>query len=175
MTQPPVLGFVFEELLRISADKKDILAFISSRIDQVYQFHQYLYSQRDPQNEGLAYIYHNWESGTDNSPIWDDIFNQMDSPEYTFERRDTSHVDASQRPSNREYNHYLHIIEIAKSHGYSDEMIAKHSPFLVQDPLFNAVLIKSNESLIHLYTSLGGSDDKIERLKTWQSKSVSSL
>jgi hypothetical protein len=39
-------------------------------------------------------------------------------PEYTFERRDTTHVDASQ--DLREYDHYLHIIEIAKEHNYDD-------------------------------------------------------
>ena len=120
-------------------------------IDKVYFNHQYFYNHRDPKNEGLVYIYHNWESGTDNSPIWDDIWTTMNPPEYTFERRDTTHVDASERPSKKEYDHYLHIIEIAKEHHYNDEKIAELSPFLVQDPLFNAMLIKSNESLINLY------------------------
>jgi hypothetical protein len=43
----------------------------------------------------------------------------MNPPEYTFERRDTTHVDASQRPSKRIRSH-LHIIEIAKEHNYDD-------------------------------------------------------
>lgn len=172
MTQPPVTGFVLQELYRISKDKTMTLRFINDVIDKVYDNHTYFYGQRDPQNEGLVYIYHNWESGTDNSPIWDDIWKTMNPPEYTFERRDTTHVDASQRPSNREYDYYLHIIEIAKEHNYCDKKIAELSPFLVQDPLFNAMLIKSNEALIKLYELLGDNKAKIEQLQKWQEKAI---
>lgn len=175
MTQPPVTGFVLEEIYKISKNKIHTLKYIESVIDKVYFNHQYFYENRDPQNEGLVYIYHNWESGTDNSPIWDDIWATMNPPEYSFERRDTTHVDASERPSKREYDHYLHIIEIAKAHNYSDEKIAELSPFLVQDPLFNAMLIKSNESLIKLYNLIGGNSDKVEQLKNWQEKSKKSF
>ncbi|MDN3664658.1 amylo-alpha-1,6-glucosidase [Algibacter miyuki] len=171
MTQPPVTGFVLEEMYRISKDKPATLKFIKTVIDKVYDNHNYFFTQRDPQKEGLVYIYHNWESGTDNSPIWDDIWDTMNPPEYNFERRDTTHVDAAQRPSKREYDHYLHIIEIAKEHNYSDEKIAELSPFLVQDPLFNAMLIKSNQSLINLYELLGD-HTKIEQLQQWQNKSI---
>jgi hypothetical protein len=73
-----------------------------------------------------VYIYHNWESGTDNSPIWDIL--TMNPPEYTFERRDTTHVDASQRPSKRIRSLPIFIIEIAKEH-YDDAKIAELSPF----------------------------------------------
>ena len=175
MTQPPVLGFVLEEIYKISTDKKDLLIYVKTLIDKVYANHEYFYRNRDPQNEGLVYIYHNWESGTDNSPIWDDIWATMNSPEYTFERRDITHVNASERPSKREYDHYLHIIEIAKEHHYNDERIAELSPFLVQDPLFNAMLIKSNESLIKLYNLIGGNFDKVDQLKKWQEKSKKSF
>jgi hypothetical protein len=170
MTQPPVIGFVLEEMLRISKDDKQMLDFISQHIDKVYENHRYFYKNRDVHDEGLVYIYHNWESGTDNSPIWDEIWETMDSPEYTFERRDTTHVDPSQRPSKREYDHYLHIIEIAKAHHYDDQKIAELSPFLVQDPLFNSMLIKSNESLITLYKKIGGNEEKIRYLEQCQKK-----
>lgn len=171
MTQPPVTGFVLQEMYRIADDKKEVLSFITSEIDKVFFNHQYFYTHRDPQNEGLVYIYHNWESGTDNSPVWDDIWKTMDPPEYTFERKDTTHVNPEQRPTQREYDHYLYLIDIAKSHHYDDAKIAETSPFLVQDPLFNAMLIKSNEALIGLYEMIGGNDDKIDILKKWQEKS----
>ncbi|TXG36841.1 MGH1-like glycoside hydrolase domain-containing protein [Seonamhaeicola maritimus] len=175
MTQPPVTGFVLEEIYRISKDKSATLKFIESAIDKVYFNHEYFYNNRDPKNEGLVYIYHNWESGTDNSPIWDDIWDTMNPPEYTFERRDTTHVDASERPSKREYDHYLHIIDIAKENNYSDEKIAEYSPFLVQDPLFNALLIKSTESLIKLYELIGNNVEKINQLKLWQNKAITAF
>ncbi|NJB83367.1 MGH1-like glycoside hydrolase domain-containing protein [Wenyingzhuangia aestuarii] len=175
MTQPPVTGFVLEEMYNISTNKTATLAYINSMIDKVYHNHTYFYENRDPNNEGLVYIYHNWESGTDNSPIWDDIFATMNPPHYEFKRRDTTHVDASERPTNREYDHYLHIINIAKEHNYSDEKIAELSPFLVQDPLFNTMLIKSNEALINLYKLIGGNVDKIAQLTQWNTKAVHSM
>ncbi|WP_350285154.1 trehalase family glycosidase [uncultured Croceitalea sp.] len=175
MTQPPVFGFVLERLLEITNDEHGMSAFVKEQIDKVFDNHKYFYDNRDINNEGLVYIYHNWESGTDNSPLWDDIWTTMNPPDYTFERRDTSHVDASQRPSKREYDHYLYIIEIAKEHNYDDAKIAELSPFLVLDPLFNAVLIKSNESLINLYERFGGNQDKVDQLKKWQEKSIHGL
>ncbi|MDT0605459.1 MGH1-like glycoside hydrolase domain-containing protein [Croceitalea rosinachiae] len=175
MTQPPVFGFILERLYEIADDKQDMLDFINKQIDKVYDNHVYFYKNRDLNQDGLVYIYHNWESGTDNSPLWDDIWTTMNPPEYTFERRDTSHVDASQRPSKREYDHYLHIIDIAKEHNYDDAKIAELSPFLVLDPLFNAILIRSNEALINLYQQIGGHQDKIDFLKQQQLKSISGL
>ena len=175
MTQPPVTGFVLEELYRISNDKNATLRFLETVINKVYFNHEYFYQNRDPENEGLVYIYHNWESGTDNSPIWDDIWETMNPPEYTFERRDTTHIDASERPSKREYDHYLYIIDIAKEHKYNDKKIVELSPFLIQDPLFNAMLIKSNESLINLYKLIGNNENKIAQLEKRQAKSIKSF
>lgn len=172
MTQPPVLGFVLKEMYDIVSDKSDMLRFIKLIIDKVFANHQHFYNYRDPNQEGLVFIYHNWESGTDNSPIWDDIWNTMDPPSYKFERRDTTHVDAAQRPSNREYDYYLYLIEIAKQNNYDEAKIAELSPFLVQDPLFNAMLIKSNAALIELYQIIGNSEDKIKTLLEWQQKAI---
>ena len=175
MTQPPVFGFVLEYLLKIAKDKEGMLQFIAGIIDKVYENHVYFYEHRDIQKEGLVYIYHNWESGTDNSPIWDDIWETMNPPEYTFERRDTTHVDPAQRPTKREYDHYLYLIDIAKKYNYDDAKIAEHSPFLVLDPLFNAILIRSNTALIELYKQLGGNEEKILYLQQKQALSIASF
>ncbi len=175
MTQPPVTGFVLEKILEIASDKPKVLKFIEKNIDKVFSNHHYFYTHRDPNNEGLAYIYHNWESGTDNSPIWDAIWDTFDAPEISFRRLDTNVVNASERPTNKDYYNYLHLINIAKKYHYNDDEIAKNSPFLIQDPLFNAILIKSNQALINLYKKIGGHQHKINQLKTWQSKSISSF
>ncbi len=172
MTQPHVLGIALERMYEIAENKEAMIRFIKENIDAIYNFSLYFYNHRDPLDEGLAYIYHNWESGTDNSPIWDDIWDTMDSPSLEFKRKDTGHVDASQRPSKREYDHYLHIIEIAKKHNYDDAKIAEFSPFLVQDPLFNSVLISSNKALIRLYELIGGYEEKVEKLKSLTQKSI---
>ena len=148
ITQPPVLGFVLEELYRIAKDKEDLLRFIDSIYDRVYLNHDYFYTHRDPNQEGLVYICHNWEAGTDNTPVWDFIWDTFEVPFYELNRKDTKHIDASHRPTNEEYQYYIHLIELFKKWKYNDAIIAEKSPFLVQDPLFNSMLIASNESLI---------------------------
>lgn len=175
MTQPPVIGFCLERIYEIAKDKVSSLNFLKQNIDKVFKNHEYFYNNRDPKSEGLVFIYHNWESGTDNSPLWDSIFATMNPPEYSFVRRDTSHVNPEERPSKREYDFYLQIIDIAKKYNYDDAKIAEYSPFLVQDPLFNSMLIKSNSSLINIYTLIGGNADKIEQLQKWQEKSITSF
>tara|TARA_Y100001960_G_C14780331_1_gene886206 strand:- start:4740 stop:6056 length:1317 start_codon:yes stop_codon:yes gene_type:complete len=175
ITQPPVFGFVLEKLYQICPDKKNILTFIESQINKVYKNHVYFYFNRDIKDEGLVYIYHNWEAGTDNSPLWDDIWETMDPPDYHFKRKDTQHVDPSQRPTKREYDNYIYLIEIAKKYQYDDKKIAANSPFLVQDPLFNSILIRSNQALIELYKIIGGNDKKVTFLEEKQAKSIKSL
>ncbi len=175
LSQPPILGFVLEKIYQIANNNEGVLNFIKTVIDKVYLNHQYLYENRDLNNEGLLYIYHNWESGTDNSPAWDAIWETMNPPEYSFERRDTSYVNPEERPTKREYDHYLYMIDLAKSVNYNDAKIAEISPFLVQDPLYNSMLIKSNNSLIKLYELIGGNLTKVEQLKKWQEKSITSF
>ena len=167
ITQPPVLGFVLEEVYEISG--KTELPFVEELYDKVFMNHSYFYEHRDPNKEGLVYICHNWEAGTDNTPVWDEIWKDLDSPEYQLERRDTKHVDASNRPSNREYQHYIHLIELFKEWKYDDALIAQKCPFLIQDPLFNAMLIRSNESLIRLGTLLH-KVAAVKQLESWNEK-----
>ncbi len=166
ITQPPVLGFVLEELLHIANDKEDALAFIKSVYKQVFLNHHYFYTSRDPKGEGLVYICHNWEAGTDNTPVWDFVWDTFDVPNYKLQRKDTTHIDASHRPTNREYQYYIHLIELFKEWKYDDRMIAQNSPFLIQDPLFNSMLIASNNALIRMGELLGF-HPQVEKLKGW--------
>ncbi len=173
ITQPPVLGWVIGEIYAFAKADSRTLPFLDQVYDKVYRAHEYLYTNRDPYNEGLVYICHNWEAGTDNTPVWDSIWETMDSPEYQLERKDNLHIAASHRPSNREYQHYIHLIELFKSWKYEDTLISKKSPFLVQDPLFNAMLIASNEALITIGEYLGKSE-QVKQLKSWNARSRAS-
>ena len=167
ITQPPVLGYILEKIWELLGD--GFLDFVREVYPAVFKWHAYFYRYRDPLDEGLVYICHNWEAGTDNTPVWDAIWEGLDSPEYELQRRDTQHIDASNRPSNREYQHYIHLIEQFKSWKYRDADIAAKAPFLIQDPLFNALLIRSNESLIRLGRQLGETR-RVRQLEAWQQK-----
>jgi neutral trehalase len=167
MTQPPVIGFILEKMYHRAGDKKQIQGFLETHFEKTYQFHEYLYTHRDPQGEGLVYIQHNWESGTDNSPVWDEIWKTFDAPNYELPRRDIQHINADQRPTHRDYEYYIYLIEIFKKLKYDDAAIARESPFLVQDPLFNSMLAASNESLARLGSLIGASKAQIRQLKRW--------
>ncbi|AVI51524.1 glycoside hydrolase [Pukyongia salina] len=169
ITQPPVLGFVLEEIYNIAKDKEDILHFIDEVFDAVYLNHHYFYTHRDPANEGLVYICHNWEAGTDNTPVWDFIWETFEVPNYELDRKDTKLIDASHRPTNKEYQYYIHLIELFKQWKYDDVLIAGGSPFLIQDPLFNSMLIASNESIIRLGKLLNRTE-KVGQLSRWQTR-----
>lgn len=172
ITQPPVQGFILEELLRQHPDDPEIIAFAKEYYPKILASHRFFYKYRDPRKEGLVFIFHPWESGRDNSPLWDE---SMDRIEITpgsisdYTRRDTSFADPSERPTKEQYDRYVWLLEMGKRHAYDGPGIAEESPFLIQDSLINAVLIKSNESLINIGKRLNL--DTAEA-KEWQSQSL---
>jgi len=174
ITQPPIEGWVLERIYNAGHDLPEVVKFVKELFPKILAQHEYLYKFRDPHNEGLVYIQHNWESGTDNSPVWDEIWKSFDAPSYDFNRKDTKHVQESQRPHQREYDYYLYLIDLFKELKYCDQDIADKSPFLVQDPLFNSMLIASNNSLARLAEFAGYPEDII-RLKHWNNKSIRAL
>ena len=165
ITQPPVLGFVLERIFnRVEASTLDS-SLLEELALKIFKNIAYFYQNRDPNDEGLAFIFHNWESGTDNSPVWDEVWKTMDVPKYKVQRKDTTHVNPELRPTQREYDHYLYLIDLAKECGYVEEEIFKRSPLLIQDPLFNSMLLASNAALRRIFKSLGKHPEKISYLE----------
>ncbi|MFT4667451.1 MAG: hypothetical protein ACI9XB_004420, partial [Gammaproteobacteria bacterium] len=128
------------------------------------------YNYRDPEREGLTYIFHPWESGRDNSPLWDEsldriIINKNELPPY--ERRDTSLAATDERPTFYQYDRYVYLLTLGKKYKYEERAIFEESPFLIQDTLMNAVLIRSNQSLIRIGERFGFD---VGEIKEWQSQ-----
>jgi len=172
ITQPAVHGFVLEMLLEIHPDNEELSQFAKSIFPKIVHYHRYLYSHRDPKNEGLIFMYHPWESGRDNSPLWDASLQRIqvssgDLPDY--QRRDTEIADPSERPTSFEYDRYVYLLELGKKHLYEGIEIFDESPFKVQDTLMNAILIKSNQSLINIGKKLGFDTGELEE---WQGQST---
>ncbi|MEO1517864.1 MAG: trehalase family glycosidase [Bacteroidota bacterium] len=175
ITQPPVHGFVLEWLYRQDRGKPAMEAFVRELFPKVLRLHQFFYQYRDPQKEGLVFIYHPWESGRDNSPLWDDILNSIEiHPDQlpAYERKDNLISQPDDRPQQRDYDTYVYLLELGKKHAYDGPGIAAESPYLVQDSLINALLIRSNQSLIYLGKELGFDTGQIEE---WQSQSCESF
>ena len=175
ITQPPVYGFIMSMLAKRFWEKnKHFDLLLKDIYPKIVASHRYLYQHRDPYHEGLVYIHHNWES-SDNSPLWDEALANIDLKEardISALRRDLKNVDAAQRPTNDNYNRYIYLVDLFRKYGYHDEKIVQESPFVIQDILFNAMLVRSNEGLIHLASLLGEDGSEIE---TWNKKTVTAL
>jgi neutral trehalase len=174
ITQPPVLGFVIEELFNKEPDKTAQHDFYKQMVQKTYHFHHYLYNNRDFYGDGLVYIRHNWESGTDNSAAWDSIWASYTPPVYEVNRKDTQHVNQAQRPTKKDYNYYLHLIEVSKNCGYDEMKMREELPFIIIDPLFNSLLIASNQSLIRMANILG-LHEIASQVKLWNEQTTKAL
>ncbi len=176
ITQPPVIGFILARMNDFLVEKPaEWKTFLKEIFPKVVDSHRYLYENRDPHREGLVYIHHNWESGTDNSPVWDDILEGIDvsqARDVATLRRDIKNVDVAQRPTNENYKRYICLIDLFIKHRYKDAEIVKECPFLVQDILFNCMLVKSNQGLIELAEKLNF-DASI--LVEWNNKTIKAI
>ncbi len=176
ITMPPVHGLALWWLVEHSEERQATLALIEPLFPKVVALHHYLYTYRDPHEEGLAYIRHPWESGTDNSPVWDKPLSriQIDKAHLpAYQRQDLQTHDAvHHRPTDTDYDRYVWLVDLFRHHNYDDTAIEAHCPFLVQDPLFNAILAWSNECLVALGGELG---QDMRELLEWNELTIFSL
>ncbi|MEM9664121.1 MAG: trehalase family glycosidase [Bacteroidota bacterium] len=172
ITQPAVHGFVLERLLETNPDDERLIACAKRLFPKIVRSHRFFYTHRDPEREGLTFIFHPWESGRDNSPLWDASLDRIDiDPAMlpAYERRDTSLAPTDERPTSYQYDRYVYLMLLGKKYRYDEAGIFEESPFLVQDTLMNAVLIRSNQSLIALGQRFGLDVGEVEE---WQQQAL---
>ena len=175
ITNPPVIGFVLEKLLERHPDNDDLVAFVKELYPKVLSFHEFLYSSRDPFHEGLIYAFHPWETGRDNSPVWDESMDRIEIDRNllsSYERKDLDISNADHRPTNDQYDRFVYLVDFGRQHQYDSPLIAQDSPFLVQDSMMNAILVKSNDALIRIGKKLNFDTKKLEE---WQTQSIKSF
>jgi len=165
ITQPPVMGMPFEKIgLLLSKDIYNLhlylkrIQYISNGIEE---FHDFLFTYRDPYGENIITIIHPWESGLDNSPVFDldnnyalKELDEFGIQQQIKDRQDIKKVVREFRPGEKDYNVYGKLIGFYKKYSYSQSILSKISPFRVQDILYNVLLCLSLESLIRSYKIL---------------------
>jgi hypothetical protein len=102
-------------------------------------------------------IHHGWESGMDNSPRWDAAYAAITvTHEQELRRHDTALVaDVSERPSDAEYQRYLHLVAQMRSVDYDDARIPEVIDFRVGDVFMTALLAVAAEELTTVGRDLG--------------------
>jgi glycogen debranching enzyme len=171
ITQPPVFAFIVERISALPLGRTpEWAAFRREIFPALVAQHGHLYRSRDPHGEGLVYIQHNWEAGTDNSPVYDAALEAIDlthARDVSNLRRDNRKVAAAHRPTDVSYRRYLALVDRFNACGYRDAEIAESSPFLVQDVLFNSVLARSNRSLLALARDVGAEAATVAEIERW--------
>jgi len=176
ITMPPVHAIAVEEIYQNARQPRRILPFLKRIYPKLIALHQYLYRERDSEKKGLVYIRHPWESGIDNSPTWDIPLKRIkidkaSLPDYT--RRDLEHVtDASMRPSDPDYDRYIYLVDFFRRCDYDEDCIRKSCDFLIQDPLFNSILCRANESLARIAEAI---DESPELPLSWAEKTSAAI
>jgi len=156
ITQPPVMGMVLEQLWQRSPQSQDIQQRCLALMQATDRWHEWFYRCRDPQGTGLVALLHPWESGRDNSIDWVDALAAVPADDIApYQRRDTQHVDASQRPTQFEYDRYVALVQGFRTLGWDNSRLHDASPFQVVDPGFNAILIHSDQALARLAQVMG--------------------
>jgi glucosylglycerate hydrolase len=167
---PPVHAIAVDRILAAAAaaggrEEELTVAWAAHLYPKLLAWHRFLARDRADKETGLITLFHGWESGTDNSPRWDAPYAGVvvgpGLPAYT--RKDTSHVgDAGERPTDREYDRYLWLVEEAKRASFDAGLLRETGSFQVGDVLSTAIFAAASDLLAALAGRLKKPDDAAE-------------
>ena len=176
--QPPVHALALQRIWQLTPaqQRPEIRARLQALYPGLVRWHRYLATRRDPEGSGLVTTYHPWE-GTDNSPRWDRALARIKvARPGPYTRLDTSELgDASQRPTDWDYDRYLWLVGELKDCGYDDAEIYRQSPFLIKDVFFSSVLVAANAALLDLADVAGAAAADREDLTRWLARGLDGL
>jgi glycogen debranching enzyme len=155
ITQPPVAAISAWRMYSTGADRKLAEAKARALFPKLLAWHRWWAAARDPDGSGRVAILHNWESGMDNSPSWDEPFASVSGTSTPYVRKDTGHVDAAMRPRKEDYDRYVHLVETYRACAWRPEAMWTSAPFKVAHAGINAILLRAEEDLAKLAKALG--------------------
>jgi hypothetical protein len=165
ITQPPVFGMALRHVheAAVANGMADAETRTKTLFQAALRSHRWWLEARDPGGLGLVSILHPWESGSDNSPAWDEALARVPtSTTTTIRRKDTGHVDASMRPRDEDYQRFIHLVDVYRDCDWDPKAQWTNAPFKVADVQMSAILAGATADLIHLAETLGTENDKAE-------------
>jgi glycogen debranching enzyme len=165
IVQPPIHASAALQVYRLSSDRERGAVFLEELLPKLAAWHEYLYRERSRADGGLVEIWHPWESGMDNSPLWDRALERMTFdaerlPEY--ERVDVEVAEADERPSDAEYDRYVYLVSVLRDLAYDSARVRDVVPFAIQPVLFNSLLVQSNRDLAEIARIVGADPEPFE-------------
>ena len=169
-SQPPVVASVVRELVEAGGEEGERRA--CPLFDKLMAYHRWFHRERDPDGQGVTAIVHPWESGRDNSADWEDALMRVQVPADlgSYQRRDTAHIDAEQRPKQAQYDRYLTLVAFGRENGWNQESIARKGQFFVADPGVHFILMRADRDLLALAERFDRAAEADE-IRTWLTKS----
>ncbi|MDP9861456.1 MULTISPECIES: MGH1-like glycoside hydrolase domain-containing protein [Streptosporangium] len=148
LTQPPLQALALWWVWRHAADRAEAAALVRRLYPMLVAQHDYLATTRDLGGGGLAAIVHPWESGMDDSPVWDAPLGALPAVRYAYrgEELPDSHQDR-----------YIWLALRYRDSGYDGAYLRDEHPFAVEDPMFNGIWLASCQVLAEL-APLAGAD-----------------
>ncbi len=159
VTQPPVIA---DAIIKVGEKlpKAHRIEFYRFMFEPLVQYHEWMYAERDPHNEGLTLQIHPYEVGLDNTPPWVLQLYEHSRPWWialienlrlqkvvNFLRRDTRRVNPGQRISSLEALLLWDVVRRLRRKHYDIDKILHRSDFCTQDITFNSILVRNNTQL----------------------------
>lgn len=166
ITQPPVVA---EAVVKIGEKMKlpERRTWYKTVFPGLLAYHQWIYKERDPHEEGLALLVHPWETGLDNTTPWMSALHEHQLATWirvvdklnlgsiiNLFRSDTKQVPAEERMN------IIDVLALFSTHrrmrrkNYDIHKILAHSLFTIEDVNFNAMLIRNNHHLRSIAKSI---------------------
>lgn len=166
ITQPPLLA---EAVVRIGEKLPlpERRSWYRQAFPALLSYHEWLYRERDPHEEGLTLQIHPWETGLDNTPPWMSELHEHLLPWWVrilqktrlelvagWFRRDTTVVPAAERFSNIDAMALFDAQRRLRRKEYNIDRILDHSLFTIEDLAFNSIFIRANDNLLSIAKTL---------------------
>jgi glycogen debranching enzyme len=170
MTQPAVHAIACYYIYENAKHKVRAKDFLSRIYPKLKHFHKFLLTDRDPEKSGLVTIFHPWESGLDDSPVWDEALAKI-RIQHTlkFERLDVIAVGGAKDtiPSDDMYNKFIYMIELMKQYNYDQQKTYESFPFKIKGLVSSSILYIANKYLVRIADILG---EEVQEIKEWISR-----
>jgi hypothetical protein len=150
LAQPPLQALAALRLAQ-GPDQEGSRAFLTRLYPYLAAQHAYLARDRDVGRCGLVSLCHPWESGLENSPAWDRPLAAVEPPGAPYAR---GHHHR-RTPADADPDRCVSLITAMRDAGYRPEYLRDDHPFVVEDPLFNAVFLASTHALAELAEIIG--------------------
>ena len=151
ITQPPIIVSILKEILYNNQISKTQEKKIRTIVKKLKKYLNWFIKFRDPKKKGLISILHPWESGYDNSSIWDEPMSRVKvEKDLKYKRGDIKVINPEQRPLNKDYDRYVTIKNHLKANKYNPAKLYKLSKFNVIDVGFNAIFLRALKDLLYL-------------------------